>query len=45
VPPKNIESERCFSARGSIVTNLRPCLDNEPIVALPFQRLHFNNKE
>jgi hAT family C-terminal dimerisation region len=33
VPPTSVESERCFSASGSIVTKLRSCLNDETIDA------------
>jgi hAT family C-terminal dimerisation region len=45
IPPTSVESERCFSASGNIVTKLRCSMNDDALDAISFLRSHFINKD
>jgi hAT family C-terminal dimerisation region len=45
IPPTSVESERCFSASGNIVTKLLRCsMNDDTLDAISFLRSHFINR-
>jgi hAT family C-terminal dimerisation region len=45
IPPTSVESKRCFSTSGKIVTNLRCSMNDDTLDAISFLRLHFINRD
>jgi hAT family C-terminal dimerisation region len=46
IPPTSVESERCFSASGNIVTKLRCSMnDDDTLDAISLLRSHFINTD
>jgi hAT family C-terminal dimerisation region len=43
IPPTSVESERCFSASGNIVTKLRCSMNDDTLDPISFLRSHFIN--
>ena len=44
LPPSSVEEERCFSAAGLFISNLRSSLSDERIDSLCFACSHFVRK-
>jgi hAT family C-terminal dimerisation region len=45
IPLTSVESERCFSASGNIVTKLRSSMNDDTLDAISFLRSHFINTD